>query len=82
MNQQYPTKVQTFIWTLQVVKWELFYKTYDTFIPSYVSITVADPGFPRGGGANLLFSKIYAEKCTKAKENEPGAHAFELYFSA
>ena len=27
--------------------------------------SVADPGFPRQGGANLSFSKIFAENCIK-----------------
>ena len=31
MNQQCPTKETTFIWTLQDVQWELFYKGSGTF---------------------------------------------------
>ena len=40
---------------------------------------MADPGFPRGWGANpqgggpkLLFGQKFAEKCMKMKEYEPG----------
>ena len=33
--------------------------------------TVADPGFPRGGGANLLFGHNCPENCMKMKEFGP-----------
>ena len=33
---------------------------------------MADPGFPKVGGANLLSGKIFAEKCMKIKEIGPG----------
>ena len=32
-----------------------------------MSLTVSDPGFS-GGGANLLFGKLFAENCKKIKE--------------
>ena len=45
--------------------------------------SVADPGFPRGGGANpqgggtnLLFGKKFPENCMKMKEFGPGGRMF------
>ena len=42
---------------------------------------VADPGFPRGGGANsqggganLLFGQKISKNCMKMKEFGPGGH--------
>ena len=48
----------------------------------YITLPVADPGFPRGGGvnprgwgANLLFGQKFPENCMKMKEFGPrGAH--------
>ena len=37
--------------------------------------SVADPGFPRGGGANLLFDQKFPKNCMKMKEFGPGGGA-------
>ena len=36
---------------------------------------VADPEFPRGGGANLLFGQKFPKNCIKMKEFGPGGGA-------
>ena len=46
-----------------------------------LKFTVADPGFPkgansRGGYANLLFGKIFAENCFENERNLTGKRAF------
>ena len=56
------------------------FKGSNIFIISIAKcISVADPGFPRrgganpqGGGANLLFCPIFTENCMKMKEFGPG----------
>ena len=38
-------------------------------------LIVANPGFPRRGGGDLLFGKIFAENFMKMKEIEPSKHS-------
>ena len=39
---------------------------------------VADPGFPRGGGGNLLFGQNFPENCIKMKELGPGVGGWRI----